>query len=260
MLYTRAMQLAIPQAPRPVPLTRVPGAVFRLVRVVIRGLALMALVVAGTWVVGRFLVEERTFLARAQEVEGQLMASTLPPKDEREGAEARLEVIYSVGKVQYSAAGVRTRAEYAEGIGRGARVLLLVDPHAPDRPREAGYVRERALGLGMVPWGLGLGALAAVSLFAWELRRTLRAELAPLRKGMLVWITPEQPLEESTRERYFSATYFKQDQKHTVRARLGPRRAPVRNGDKVLAAVLSSLPGQARVIDEELARRLGWVR
>ncbi|ATB33976.1 hypothetical protein MEBOL_007477 [Melittangium boletus DSM 14713] len=260
VLYTGAMQLAIPQAPRQVPLTRVPGAVARLVRVVLLGLGLMAVVGVGVWALGRFVVEERTFLARAEPVDGQLMAMTLPSRDEREGAEARLEVVYTLGKVQYSAAGVRTRAEYAEGLGRGARVFLLVDPHAPDRPREAGYVRERAQALEFVPWGVGIGALIAVGLFFWELKRTLRAELDPLRKGMLVWLTPEGPLPESNREAFFPATYFKQDQKHTVRARLGPRRAPVRNGEKVLAAVLSSLPGQARVLDEELARRLGWVR
>ena len=59
---------------------------------------------------------------------------------------------------------------------------------------------------------------------------------------------------------FFPANYWKQDRKHTVHARLRPGRAPVRNGEKVLAAVLSSLPDQARVIDEELARVLGWVR
>jgi hypothetical protein len=205
-------------------------------------------------------VEEQGFLARAEEVQGQLAAMTLPPRGEREGAEATLEVLYEVEKVRYSASGVRTHAEYAEGLGPGARVRLLVDPRLPDKPREADYVRARAQALGLVPWGLGLGTLVAVGLFAWELRRTLRAELEPLRTGMLVWLTPEGPLPESRREALFPASYWKQDRKHEVRARLRSGRAPVRNGDKVLAAVLSSLPGQARVIDEELARKLGWVR
>ncbi|QRN93005.1 DUF3592 domain-containing protein [Archangium violaceum] len=254
------MQLAIPQAPRSVPLSKVPGAIPRLVRVGVVGLAVMAALGAGASVLGRFVVEEQAFLSRAEELEGQVAAMTLPPRDEREGAEARLEVIYAVGKVQYSASGVLTRAEYAEGLGPGARVRLLVDPQLPDRPREAGYVRSRARALGLVPWGLALGGLVAVGLFGRELRRTLRAELEPLRKGMLVWLTPDGPLPESRREVLFPASYWKQDQKHAVRARLRPGGAPVRNGEKVLAAVLSSLPGEARVIDEALARALGWVR
>ena len=254
------MQLAIPQAHRRVPLSKVPGAIARLVRVAAVGLGLMAMLGAGAGALGRFVVEEQDFLSRAQELEGQLAALTLPPRGEREGAEATLEVLYAVGEVRYSASGVRTHAEYAEGLGPGARVLLLVDPRVPDRPREAGYVRSRAKTLGLVPWGLGLGALVGVGLFVRELRRTLRAELEPLRKGMLVWLTPDGPLPESRREVLFPASYWKQDKQHPVRARLRPGRAPVRNGDKVLAAVLSSLPGQARVIDEELARTLGWVR
>ena len=254
------MQLAIPQAPRSVPLAKVPGAIGRLVRVLLGGLALMALLGAGAGALGRFVVEEQRFLARAQPQEGRLLAMTLPPRGEREGAEARLEVIYSVDKMQYSASGVLAQAEYAEGLGPGARVQLLVDPSAPDKPREAGYVRARASALGLVPWGLGLGALGALGLFAWELRRTLRVELEPLRKGALVWLTPQAPLPESRREVLFAATYRKETQTLAVRARLAPGRAPVRNGEKVLAALLSSLPGQARVIDEALARSLGWVR
>jgi hypothetical protein len=254
------MQLAIPQAPRRVPLSQVPGARFRLVRVAAVGLVLMAALGAGAGALGRFAGEEQGFLSRAEELEGRVAALTLPPRGEREGAEATLEVHYTVDRAQYSASGVRTFAEFAEGLGPGSRVRLLVDPRAPDRPREAGYVRSRSRALGLVPWGLGLGALLAVGLFAWELRRTLRAELEPLRKGMLVWLTPDGPLPESRREVFFPATYWKQDRKHTVHARLRPGRAPVRNGEKVLAAVLSSLPDQARVIDEELARVLGWVR
>lgn len=254
------MQLAIPQAPRRVPLSKVPGAIARLVRVVLLGWVLMAALGAGAWALGRFVVEEQAFLARAVELEGQVAALTLPPKGEREGAEAKLEVLYDVDAVRYSASGVRTHAEYAEGLARGSRVQLLVDPRMPDKPQEASYVRERARTLGLVPWGLGLGALVAVGLFARELRRTLRAELEPLRKGMLVWLTPDGPLPESRREVLFPASFRKEEKTLAVRARLRPGRAPVRNGDKVLAAVLSSLPGQARVIDEELARALGWVR
>lgn len=256
-----AMQLAIPQAPRRVPLSKVPGAIPRLVQVLALGLAVMAALGAGAWVLGRFVVEEQGFLSRAEELEGTVASLKLPPRGEREGAEATLEVLYAVGSLQYSVGGVRTFAEYAEGLGRGARVRLLVDPLVPDRPREAGWVRSRAQALGLVPWGLGLGALVAVGLFVRELRRTLRAELQPLRTGMLVWLTPDGPLpEESRREVLFPASYWKQDRKYAVRARLGSGQAPVRNGEKVLAAVLSSLPDQARVIDERLARALGWMR
>lgn len=254
------MQLAIPQAPRAVSLTQVPGARARLLTVLGVGLGMMGLLGVGAGALNRFVVEEQRFLSRAEPVEGQLLALTLPPRDEREGAEAKLEVIYAFNEVHYSASGVRARAEYAEGLGPGARVRLLVDPHAPDRPREEGHVRARASALGLVPWGLGLGALAALGLFGWELRRTLRVELEPLRKGALVWLTPDAPLPESRREVLFSATYRQQERTLAVRARLAPGRAPVRNGDKVLAALHSSLPGQARVIDETLARSLGWVR
>jgi hypothetical protein len=256
----RAMQLAIPQAPRRVPLTRVPGAVARLGRVALGGLVLMAVLGAAASMLGRFLVEEQRFLARAEALDGQLVSLHLPPLDEREGAESRLEVLYNIGPVRYSASGVRARVEDTEGLGRGATIPLLVDPQTPDKPREARHVRARARALGLVPWGLLLGALGAVGLFSWELRRTWRAELEPLRKGMLVWLTPERALSDSRRETLFPATYWKQDTKHSVRARLGAGRAPVRNGDKVLAAVRSSLPGEARVIDEELARALEWVR
>ncbi|EPX55975.1 hypothetical protein D187_008230 [Cystobacter fuscus DSM 2262] len=254
------MQLAIPQAPRRVSLIRVPGALARLGRVLLGGLALMAALGAGAALLGRFVVEEQGFLARAEPLDGQLVTMTLPPLDERDGAEARLEVLYNVGPVSYSASGVRARVEDVEGLGRGARIPLLVDPQVPDKPREERHVRARARALGLVPWGVLLGALGALGLFAWELKRTLRAELEPLRKGMLVWLTPDAALPESRREAIFPATYWKQDQKHAVRARLRGGRAPVRNGDKVLAAVLSSLPGEARVIDEELARTLEWVR
>jgi uncharacterized protein DUF3592 len=254
------MQLAIPQAPRRVPLSQVPGSLLRLVRVLVVGLGLMAALGAGAWLLGRLVVEEQGFLARAEALEGRVAALKLPPRGEREGAEATLEVLYTVGKAQYSASGVRTFAEYAEGLGPGASIQLLVDPLLPDRPREAGYVRSRAQALGLVPWGLALGGLVAVGLFVRELRRTLRVELEPLRTGMLVWLTPDGPLPESRREVHFPASYWKQDRKHAVRARLRPGRAPVRNGDKLLAAVSSSLPDQARVIDEELARALRWVR
>jgi hypothetical protein len=239
--------------------TQVPGTVGRLLGVLAGGLALMALLGAGAGLAGRLFVEERGFLARAQEVEGLVSGVSLPPKEQRTGAEATLAVLYRFQDVQHTASGVKVAAEFAEGIGSGARVRLLVDPARPDLPREAGFVRARAGRLDLLPWALGLGGLLAVGLFAWVLRRTVRAEVQPLRTGMLVWLTPDGPLPERG-EGVFPASYWQQDVKHSVRARVRPGRAPVRNGDKLLAAVLPHHPGLARVVDEELARILGWVR
>ncbi|HZI10323.1 MAG TPA: DUF3592 domain-containing protein [Myxococcus sp.] len=245
------MQLAIPHAPRKVRLTQVPGAVRRLVLGVLLGLGAMAALGAGASVAGRVFVEEQAFAARAEEVDGQVVASS------REGA---LEVLYTFNGAEHSVSGVSTFPEYAEGLGRGAVVKLLVDPNRPDRPREAGFAREQASQVGWLPWGLGLGALVAVGLFAWEVRRLWRAEVEPLRLGALVWLTPQGPLPETRGEVVFPAHYFRQDVKHGVRARVRPGRAPVRNGDKVLAAVVPRQPGWARVIDQDLAKELGWVR
>ncbi|MFP2957703.1 DUF3592 domain-containing protein [Myxococcus sp. 1LA] len=254
------MQLAIPHAPRKVRLTQVPGAVGRVVRGVLLGLAAVALLGTGAGWAGRYFVEEQRFASRAEEVEGLVMASRLPPPDAREGAEGALEVIYTFAEVEHSVANIRTFAEYAEGLGRGARVTLLVDPAEPGRPREAGFARSRALRVGLMPWGIGLGVLVAVGFFAWEMRRLWRSEVEPLRLGALVWLTPDGPLPESRGEVSFPAHYFRQDVKHAVRARGRPGRAPVRNGEKVLAAVVPRQPGWARVIDQDLASVLGWLR
>ncbi|WP_426752304.1 DUF3592 domain-containing protein [Myxococcus sp. Y35] len=254
------MQLAIPHAPRQVQLKQVPGAVGRLVRGALLGLLAVAVLGAGAGWAGRYFVEEQGFASRASEVEGLVVASRLPPPEDRDGGEGTLEVLYTFDTVEHSVSGVRTFAEYAEGLGRGARVTLLVDPAMPDRPREAGFARSRALRVGLLPWGIGLGVLVAVGLFVWELRRLWRSEVEPLRLGALVWLTPDGPLPESRGEVSFPAHYFRQDVKHEVRARVRPGRAPVRNGEKVLAAVVPRQPGWARVIDQDLAGVLGWLR
>lgn len=254
------MQFAIPHAPRPVRFSQVPGALGRLLRTVALGLGLMAVLGVGASLVGRFFLQERAFLGRAQTVRGLIAGVRLPPKEERENAEATLEVLYSHQGKQYSVGEVRTTAAYAEGLGHGAEVTLLVDPAQPDRPREAGFARSRAGAVNLLPWALGVGALGALALFIWELRRTLRAEVEPLRLGALVWLTPEGPLPETRKEVVFPATYWRQDVKHTVQARARPGRAPVRNGEKVLAAVVPRQPRWVRVIDEDLARTLGWIR
>ncbi|GHG77396.1 DUF3592 domain-containing protein [Comamonas sp. JC664] len=254
------MQLAIPHAPRKVKLRQVPGAVGRLIRGALLGLLAVAVLGAGAGWAGRYFVEEQGFASRAEEVEGIVVASRLPPPEERDGGEGRLEVLYTFDTSEHSVSGVRTFAEYAEGLGRGARVLLLVDPASPGRPREARFARSQALRVGLMPWGIGLGVLVALGGFAWEVRRLWRSEVEPLRLGALVWLSPDGPLPETRGEVSFPAHYFRQDVKHAVRARVRPGRAPVRNGEKVLAAVVPRQPGWARVIDQDLASVLGWLR
>ena len=254
------MQFAIPHAPRRVRFSQVPGAVGRLVRTLILGLLIMAVVGTGAAIAGRFFVKERAFFSQALEVPGVVASRKLPPPEKRMDGEATLEVLYSVNERQFTASAVRTSAEYAEGLGHGAQVALLVDPAQPDRPREARFAREQSGAVNLVPWGLGVGALGAAFLFLRELRRTIRAELEPLRRGDLVWLTPDGPLPETRREIVFPASYYRKDVKHSVRARARPGRAPVRNGAKVLAAVIPREPDWVRVIDEDLARTLGWIR
>lgn len=254
------MQFAIPHAPRRVRFFQVPGAVGRLVWTLFLGLLLMAVLGAGAGVAGRFFVKERSFFIRSEEVVGLVSDRKLPPMEKRVDAEALLEVLYSVDGVQYTAGGVRTSAEYAEGLGHGAQVTLLVDPKQPDKPREARFARANSGAVDLLPWGLGVGALGAIFFLMRELRRTIRAELEPLRLGALVWLTPDGPLPETRREIVFPASYFREDKKYAVRARARPGRAPVRNGQKVLAAVVPREPNWVRVIDEDLARTLGWIR
>jgi uncharacterized protein DUF3592 len=254
-----AWRLAIPHAPRKVTLAQVPGAIRRLATVAAVGVAFAAGAGLGArWLSGR-LGAERGFLRRAEEVPGLVNQVKLPPKDQREGATARIDVIYSYARRQLSATGVLARAEDAEGWGHGATVTLLVDPQDPDHPREARFARDRARQLDLLPYGVGLGAALALALFGWELRRTFRADLEPLRRGALVWLTPDGPLPETPRETVFKASYYREDVKYPVRARVRPGRAPVRNGDKLLAAVVPKKPTWVRVIDEDLAKTLGWI-
>ncbi len=252
------MQLAIPSAPRKVRLTQVPGALGRLSVAFAVGLVLAA----GLWWValkaGGWLSSEREFLARAEEIDGTLQSAQLPAMREREGGVAKLSVIYNYQGLDHSASGVAARAEYAEGLGPGARIKLLVDPAHPEHPREADYERDRAGLRRFAPFGIGVGLLVLALLLVLEGRRALLRELNPLRHGMLVWLTPDGPLPETKEETVFAAHYFRQDVKHEVRARARPGRAPVRNGEKVLAAVVPSRPTWVRVIDEDLAKTLGW--
>ncbi|MBZ4410705.1 DUF3592 domain-containing protein [Myxococcus sp. MISCRS1] len=254
------MQLAIPHAPRKVRLTQVPGAVGRLARDAVLGLAFVALLGAVALWAGRHFVEEQGFTSRAEEVDGTIVSTRLPPVDARVGAEATLEVLYTFQDVEHSVSGVRTFAEDAEGLGKGATVKLLVDPAAPGQPREERFARSQALRTNLVPWGVLLGLILAGIFFTREAKRLVRSEVEPLRLGALVWLTPDGPLPEEGGEVVFPAHYFRQDVKMEVRARVRPGRAPVRNGTKVLAAVVPREPGWARVIDQDLAGVLGWLR
>lgn len=254
------MQLAIPKAPRKVPLRCVPGAIRRMALAALGGLAAVGLVAAAAaWAV-RDAAAEYRFLSSADEVEGTVARVRLPPPDVQGEEVATLDVLYAYAGLRHSRSGVATDAAYASGLGRGATVSLLLHPSRPDAPREARYARGRAQVLWLLPGAVGVALLLAAAAFAYELRRTFKNEVAPLRQGALVWLTPDEPLPPSMHEVAFSGSYFRDDVKLTVRARGRPGRAPVRNGEKVLAAVVPGSPAHARVVDEDLARALGWVR
>ncbi|MFO0596842.1 MAG: DUF3592 domain-containing protein [Myxococcaceae bacterium] len=252
------MQLAIPSAPRPVRLTQVPGA---LVRVgLVGGIALVLTiicVVAATWFQAP-LAAQRQFLEVATPVEGKVSEVALPPLDRRLETPAKLRVVYQLGGRDYSASGVETDGVEAEKLFAGAPVKLLVDPAAPTRAQEAVFARDRAGWVWLQTAIIGLGLLLTAGGVAFELRRAIRREVAPLRVGALVWLTPDSLLPDTKDEFRFPAHYFRNDVKQTVTASVRPGRRPVRNGDKVLAAVVPTEPTWARVVDEDLARVLGW--
>ena len=254
------MQLAIPSAPRPVKLSQIPGALRRVA--LVGGAAV--LLTLGAWFIGArvqtSLSAERDFLAQAEEVKGQVTEVVLPAMERRLETPAKLRVIYRWNGKDYAASGVEVNSVDAETLFMGAKVALLVDPSAPSKPREARWVRGR---VGLVWLGsliLGLGLLIGGGLVAFELRRAIRREVSPLRMGALVWLTADEPLPDTKDELRFAAHYFRDDVKLTVTARGRPGRRPVRNGDKVLAAVVPTEPTWVRVVDEDLARVLGWYR
>jgi hypothetical protein len=253
------MRLAIPHAPRKVRWRQVPGALRRLVTVAMLGLVCAAAAGAGARFGSRRFMAERAFFQRAREVPGLITTVKLPPLNEREGTTATLDVLYQFDALQESATGVKAFTEDVEGLGHGAHATLLVDPQDPDHPREARYARAQARRLDLLPFGAAGGLLVGLVLFALELRRTVRSDIEPLRTGALVWLTPDQQMPETKQETVFKASYFRDDVKYPVRARARPGRAPVRNGEKVLAAVVPKKPTWVRVIDEDLARVLGWV-
>lgn len=252
------MQLAIPKAPRKVRFVQVPGAVGRLgLAVVLGALGVLALAAGARWVSNQ-VSAERSFLGRAAEISGTVYEVRMPPVAKREEEDAYLTVLYAFGEKQYSATGIPARALDAEKLGHGAKVALLVDPKDPDHPREQSYAEDRARAVDLLPYGATAGAILALVGIAFELVRTYRAEVEPLRKGALVWLTPKGELPKTKREAVFKASYYRDDVKYEVRARARPGRAPVRNGEKILAALVPKKPSWVRVIDEDLARDLKW--
>jgi hypothetical protein len=251
-------QLAIPPAPRKVSLTDLPGAVRRLALVAGVALALTAVAWGLGFKARAWLATERDFLARAIEVEGVVAEVTLP-KGDRDGATARLRVLYTLKEQQAVASDVPMDASAAAAIGPGAHLTLLVDPQRPGYAREKAWAEGRKTSVWVANLLLGLGVLATVVVLARELRRALRREVAPLHVGAIVWLTPSVPTEGAQGEFTFPASYYRDDVKHEVTARASAGNW-VRKGDKVLAALVPSEPTWVRVIDEALARRLGWYR
>ncbi|MGV3620157.1 MAG: DUF3592 domain-containing protein [Archangium sp.] len=254
------MKLAIPSPPRAVKLQQIPGALRRVGS--IAAIFVVATLVA--WVAVRAaqapLASQHAFLRDAEEVDGKVIDVTLPPLEKRLQTPARLRVIYKWKSRDMSATSVPVDAEEAEKLFNGVPVKLLVDPAHPSHAQEASWARAQAgwVWLGSAVFGVGLLVAAAAVFF--ELRRAVRREVDPLRVGALVWLTPDAPLPETKDDLKFTGHYFRENVKHSVTARVRPGRRPVRNGEKVLAAVLPSLPTWARVVDEEIAQDLGWYR
>ncbi len=254
------MQLAIPSPPRKVKLSQIPGA---LRRVAVVGAVAFALTVLGWFIAARAqssLSAEREFLERAEEVKGQVTEVVLPELEHRLDRPARLRVIYKLFGRDYAASGVQADAVDAEQLFTGAKVTLLVDPSAPSKVQEARWLRSRVGWWWLGSLIIGLGVLLGGGLVTSELRRAIRREVHPLRLGALVWLTPDEPLPDTKEELRFAAHYFRDDVKQSVTARGRPGRRPVRNGEKVLAAVVPSEPTWVRVVDEDLATVLGWYR
>lgn len=250
----RAVQLAIPHAPRPVRLRQVPGAVRRLS--LISALCLVGVAACGglASLLARLSGDEARFLDTAQLVQGRVVRV-----DRSEGPTSQVTAIYELGGRQQSAA-VEVDTEMAAGLGRGASLELLVDPSAPGAPRHGPLTVARARRSPLIVFVLAMALTVAVLLVLRELRRSLRREVEPLRTGLLVWLTPDEPLPRTRGPFAFKASYYRDDVKHAVLARADGRRLPVRNAEKLLAAVAPGEPTWVRVVDEEVARSLGWYR
>ena len=135
------MQLAIPSAPRPVKLSQIPGALRRVALVALGALVVTALVWFFAGRASASLSAEREFLAKAEEVSGQVTEVRLPPQDDQLEAPAHLRVIYQLKGKDYAASNVLENKLDAEQLFLVAKVLLLVDPlptsQRPDSLRRA---------------------------------------------------------------------------------------------------------------------------
>lgn len=254
------MQLAIPSAPRAVSLRQIPGAMKRVAVAAGLGATVLIIAIVIAAVLDAPARAQRGFLAVAQPVEGQVTEVLLPPMAARIETPARLRVIYSLDGRALAASGVEMDGVDAERLFVGAKVMLLVDPSAPSRAQERARAERRGGWGALASLIIGIAALLAIGAVTFELRRIVRREVAPLRLGALVWLTPGVALPDTTEELVFPAHYFRDDARIEVSARVRPGRRPVRNGEKVLAAVWAREPQWARVVDEPLAKTLGWYR
>jgi hypothetical protein len=253
------MQLAIPSAPRPVRLTQLPGAVRRVTWVGLLCLSAVVLVTLAAVAAGRWLSDDARFAGDAVVVTGSVVKVDRPSRGAIEGSSVPVAVIYSFGGSQ-RAATVDVEAALAEPLGRGAPVELLVLAAQPERPRHRGTTEARAGRNSLVLPVAVAGLMVAVLVLLREVRRAVRREVEPLRLGRLVWLTIEGPWPQGGSELAVPAHYFRDDVKHAVTARVRQGPSPVRQGEKVLAAVAPREPTWVRVVDEAVARGLGWYR
>ncbi len=248
------MQLVIPHAPREVRLAQVPGALARVVTAALVGAVLTACAGVAAVHALRWAAAERAFVAKGLSLTGEV--TTLEGGTD---GHARLGAAWTVAGRRYAASELTLGTDSTVPMA-GGPVALYVDPEDPSRARERTYAVARAQRAKAVPFAVA-GALAlAIALWAVAVVRAVRREVVPLRKGSLVWLTPDRPLPVTRGGRVVRASYFREDVKHAVRARVWPSRRPVRKDEKVLAAVLDSQPDWGLVVDEELLARLGWSR
>jgi hypothetical protein len=175
-----------------------------------------------------------------------------------DGEAALADVLYQVDGRGYSAQGIAVRVE-GRPLGHGARLALSVDPAAPDAPLEARFAAGRAARIWLrLQLQTGAGGLLLLGLLAWTVA-VIRREPRALRSGLLVWATPADP-RTPVRFGRLRGRYFLRDVEFDLRARARRSQGLVRNGEKVLAAVVPGRPRQAWVVDEALAASLGWTR
>ncbi len=236
-------------------LRQVPGAVRRVGLVALLALLGVTTLTAVAWGATRWLTDDARFLREAALVDGTVV--TVEP--DRGRARTQVQVIYRFEERQHTAS-VAMDSERARGVGKGARLELLVAKAAPDQPREKGTTEAGATSGPMLGVVLAIALLAAVLVVARELRRAMRREVEPLRTGLLVWLTPNTELDDRPGERSFPAYFYRDDRRHDVTARFNGSRKPVRNGARLLAAVAPREPTWVRVVDEEVAQALGWYR